>query len=468
MHDDGPGHAVGDGRPPRSGGRSPLLPALVIILVTALGAAAVLTLQRLASGPARAGPASQGTARSGTRSDGTGDDGTGKNATGNGGPGKNASGNGGPGRSGPGDNAGGRVNERAAYGRILPSIVDVTSTLRYANQTAEGTGFVISANEALVLTNNHVVRGATTVTATLARTGRIYTARIVGVDVADDVALLQLRGPGGLAAARMGNSARLAPGTPVLAVGNRAGQGGSPAIAPGAISGLNRTIRATDANSSFTETLHNMLQTTAQIAPGDSGGPLVNSAGQVIGMNTATGTGGAPGAGVAGYAIPINAALSTARLIAAGHAGPGIIIGVPGFLGVLLPASTSPDPRRQAQDQAGRTGGGASLAKGVRNGARERARCLSTDDATGAPPVIAPARSGALIDGVLCGTAAAAAGIAAGDVITGLGGRTVTSPAALSGLLNSRRPGAAVAVAWVSVSGTRHTARVRLDAAPAR
>src|SRR5262245_17833327 len=124
-----------------------------------------------------------------------------------------------------GQSAARSLNAQAIYDRLEPSIVDVTATLRYDDETASGTGFVVDGRAALVLTNNHVIRDATSVTATLTSTGKSYPARIVGVDVGADIAVLQLEGASGLIAAPLGDSATLALGTPVLAIGNQAGQG---------------------------------------------------------------------------------------------------------------------------------------------------------------------------------------------------------------------------------------------------
>ena len=86
---------------------------------------------------------------------------------------------------------------------------------------------------------------------------------------------------------------------------------------------------------------------------------------------------------------------------------------------------------------------------------------------TVAPASIAPASSGALVDGVLCGTPAASAGIVAGDVITSIGGRAVTSAGSLTALVNRYHPGSRAALAWVGAGGRRHAAVVRLGAGPA-
>ncbi len=346
------------------------------------------------------------------------------------------------------------LNAQAVYDRLQPSIIDVTSTLRYDDETASGTGFVIDGRPALVLTNNHVVRDATSVVATVTSTGKSYPARIVGVDVGADIAVLQLQGATGLTAAPIGDSAAVTLGTPVLAIGNQAGQDGPPTIAPGIINSMNRTIQANDGASGFTETLHGMLQTSAQIEPGDSGGPLADAAGAVIGVDTAAGA----GSPTAGYAIPIDAAMAVARQIAAGRAAPGITLGVGGFLGVVVPSTTSPDPRLQAQGERGLRLGGAQV---------QPPGCLDTEAAAGVPAAVAPARSGALVDGVLCGTGAAAAGITAGDVITAAAGHRVASPDVLTAIVSACRPGTLIPVSWVATSGARRTSMVLIDAAPA-
>src|SRR6478752_8020682 len=119
------------------------------------------------------------------------------------------------------------LNDEAVYQAVQPGVVDVTSNLRYLQETAKGTGFVIDAAAGLILTNNHVIDGATSVTVTPVTSGRSYPARILGYDRADDLALLQVRGIPRLKAVSIGSSAQVPVGTPVLAIGNEAGQGGS-------------------------------------------------------------------------------------------------------------------------------------------------------------------------------------------------------------------------------------------------
>jgi S1-C subfamily serine protease len=203
------------------------------------------------------------------------------------------------------------LSNRAIYARVEPSVVDVNAMLRSSDETASGTGFIIYLGAVYVLTNNHVIRDATAVTVTLPATGRTYHARVVGVDASADIAVLQASSLPRLTAAALGDSARVTVGSAVVALGNRAGAGGPPAFAPGVISGLGRTIEASDGASKYTETLHDLLATTAKIEPGDSGGPLADAAGAVIGVDTAAGSGGTE----AGYAIPIDTAMAAVRQI---------------------------------------------------------------------------------------------------------------------------------------------------------
>ncbi|HEU5385689.1 MAG TPA: trypsin-like peptidase domain-containing protein [Streptosporangiaceae bacterium] len=377
------------------------------------------------------------------------------------------------------------MNDQAVYKQVEPGVVDVTSTLGYLEETAKGTGFVIDAADGLVLTNNHVIDQATSVTVTLVTSGKTYPARILGYDAADDVALLQVRGAA-LTAVRIGDSSRVDVGMPVLAIGNEAGQGGAPTVAPGVISSLGRTIVASDQSSGLTETLHGMFQTSADIRPGDSGGPLADASGRVIGIDTAAGG----NIVYSGYAIPINQAMPIARQIAAGWAGrpgqgepgrsgpgqdspgqgePGrsgrIQIGLPAFLGVLLPGGASSGSER-ADNSGSERADSQELRQDGAVSSGDRA-CSGTSDIPATPVHVAPVRSGALVDGVLCGTPASQAGISAGDVITSVAGEQVSSPGSLTALLSRYHPGSVVPLAWTGPDGSLHAAAVTLAAGPA-
>ena len=347
------------------------------------------------------------------------------------------------------------LSDAVIRARIEPSVVDVTATLTYDDETASGTGFVIDARTGLILTNNHVIRDATFVSVTVPATGQTYQAGIVGVDVAADVAVLQIRPVAGLPAAPLGDSATVTAGAKVISFGNQAGAGGSPAVAPGVITGTDRTIQADDGAAGFSETLHGMLATTARIEPGDSGGPLADSAGTVIGVDTAAGTGGAD----TGYAIPIDAAMAAERQIAGRQPGQGISLGVDGFLGVIVAPGTARSPAvQQAQER--------SVLPGAARPS-SASRCVPTQEGVTTPVTIAPVPVGALVVGVLCGTGAAAAGIAAGDVITTANGHRVESPDALTAIVAGCRPGTVVPVTWVSTAGLARTSLIRLSQAPA-
>jgi S1-C subfamily serine protease len=312
-----------------------------------------------------------------------------------------------------------------------------------------------------VLTNNHVIYGANTVKATLVGSGKSYTARVVGYDETEDVALLQLEGASGLKTVSVGNSSQVSLGTPVLAIGNAGGQGGAPTVAPGIINATDRRITAGDEGSNQTETLDGMLQTSAQIQPGDSGGPLANAAGKVIGMDTAASSSSSQSSSssVLGYAIPINRALSIASDIAAGHGSSTIQIGLPGFLGVLVPQSSSSNPQQQAQQQQGQEGG---------LGGGGTQSCVTTNTSSSVPATIAPASSGALIDNVLCGSAAASAGLGAGDVITAVNGQAVTSPGSLTTIMAKYHGGDKVSLSYVSTSGSKQNVSLTLGTSPAK
>jgi S1-C subfamily serine protease len=362
----------------------------------------------------------------------------------------------------PQGNGGGssNLNDSAVAAKVEPGVVDITSTLNYQSETAEGTGMVLNSN-GLVLTNNHVIYGANTVKATLVGSGKSYTARVVGYDETEDVALLQLEGASGLKTVSVGNSSQVSLGTPVLAIGNAGGQGGAPTVAPGIINATDRRITAGDEGSNQTETLDGMLQTSAQIQPGDSGGPLANAAGKVIGMDTAASSSSSQSSSssVLGYAIPINRALSIASDIAAGHGSSTIQIGLPGFLGVLVPQSSSSNPQQQAQQQQGQEGG---------LGGGGTQSCVTTNTSSSVPATIAPASSGALIDNVLCGSAAASAGLGAGDVITAVNGQAVTSPGSLTTIMAKYHGGDKVSLSYVSTSGSKQNVSLTLGTSPAK
>jgi S1-C subfamily serine protease len=305
-----------------------------------------------------------------------------------------------------------------------PAVVDVVSTLGDQSGTAAGTGIVLTSSGE-VLTNNHVINGATSVQVRDVADGRVYSASVVGYDASHDLAVIQMRGASGLPTADLGNSSTVKVGDKVVAVGNAGGQDGTPSVATGRVTGLDQSITASDASSGTAENLSGLIRTNADIQAGDSGGPLLNSAGQVIGIDTAA----SPGlvqlnssTTTQAFTIPINEALSVAHQIEAGTASATVHIGATGLLGVeIAPAS----------QQLGN-------------------------------PV-----AGAQIEGVQPGSGAEKADLAAGDVITAVGGHTVRSSSDVRSALNGYHPGDKVSVTWTDQMGTSQSGAVVLGSGPA-
>jgi S1-C subfamily serine protease len=210
----------------------------------------------------------------------------------------------------------------AAANTVSPEIVDVLATT--ATSGAAGTGIVLTSTGE-VLTNYHVITGATQITATDISTGQTYPATLVGYDAAADVAVLQLSGASGLPTAQL-DTAEPAVGQTVVAVGNAEGAGGAPKWVSGAVTSDDRSVVATNDSGKSPESLTGMLQDTAGIVPGYSGGPLVNSAGEVVGMNTSGSFTSLSKPATAAYAIPIAKALGIANEIVAGQGSTTITI----------------------------------------------------------------------------------------------------------------------------------------------
>ena len=355
---------------------------------------------------------------------------------------------------------------------VEQGLVIINTTLRYTSEQAAGTGMVISA-DGLVLTNNHVIENATKITATVAATGKNYLAKVVGYDVTGDIALIQLQNPSGLHPVPIGDSSKVKVGASVTALGNAEGQS-QIVPAPGQVTGINQTITASDQGGTVkTETLHGMIQTNANVVAGDSGGSLVNSAGQVIGIDTAGNTVSSPGQqSASGYAIPIKTALSVASQIVAGHASSTVVIGYPPFIGIYVGQGTSSNPQDQAsqaqQQQQNNGFGGFGNGFGNGNGAGNGANpsCYTNDANLSAPSTIASVNSGTLVLGTICGSPAATAGLTAGSVVTSVNGQTVGSPQSLATIMSKLRPGEVVSVTWVTPDNQRKTASLSLTAGP--
>jgi S1-C subfamily serine protease len=298
---------------------------------------------------------------------------------------------------------------------VDPAVVDITLALDGGE--AAGTGMVLTPS-GLVLTNNHVINGSTKISVQIAATGPIHPAHVVGYDVVDDVALLQMEGVSGLKTVSLGDSAAVDVEDPVVTIGNALGAPGPHAVTTGSIDALDQSITANDP-SGGSQDLSGLIQFDARLRPGDSGGPLVNSAGQVIGMNSVGSIGGRrfdPSS--TGYAIPIVHALGIARQIQAGTASASVHIGDRAILGVQVADATSPD---------------------------------------------AP---GARVEGVRNGGPADDAGIRSDTVITSIDKAAITSVDDIDQALFPHGPGDSVEVTWTDPDGTSHTATVELAVGP--
>jgi S1-C subfamily serine protease len=283
----------------------------------------------------------------------------------------------------------------------------------------------VLSSDGVVLTNNHVVDGATSVKVTDIGNGQTYTAAVVGYNPTGDVAVLKLQGASGLRTASLGFSGSVGVGQKVVAVGNAGGRGGLPSVATGRVTGLNAAITAVDEGSGSSEHLTAMIGTDAGIKPGDSGGPLLNTSGQVIGMNTAASTAmmGAPASSEHAFSIPISRAIAIVDKIKEGQGSGTVHIGPTAFLGVAVTS---------------RQGSGLP------------------DSSTG----------GATAQAVVPGGPAAAAGIQAGDTIVQIGGKAVTSPTSLRNDLVPYHPGNPVTVTWQTQQGQTESATLTLANGP--
>jgi S1-C subfamily serine protease len=425
--------------PPRSGFGRVVAYLAVAVLAAGAGAGAAVALNH-SSTPASALAPSSGSGSGANPFGGSG------NGNGNANPfplptsGGEGSNQGGLGSGGTSSGTG-SLNATALGTKVDPGIVDITSTLTYDNATAEGTGMVISSS-GLVLTNNHVIDEATGVSATLVTSGKRYTAKVIGYDDTDDVALLQLVGASGLKTVTL-DSGKAKVGEAVLGLGNAGGAGGLPSTAQGTIQALNQSIEASDSGAQTTEKLHGLIETNAPIEEGDSGGPLVNGSGAVVGMDTAantssSGEGGDSGEGgeattVTGFAIPINTAMSIANKIKAGQASSTVHLGLAGFMGVDVADASTPKDCQTGGDGFGGIGG-----------------------------LTSPVSSGALICVVYPQAPAANAGLAVGDVITSVNGQSVGTADALTNLMANADPNSKLAIDYVDQYGKKHATTVTL------
>lgn len=297
----------------------------------------------------------------------------------------------------------------SAAAQVEPAVVQIDTEIDYQGAFGNGAGFVIDPN-GQVLTNFHVVSGADRITATVG--GRSYPAELVGYNRRRDIAVLQLLGAAGLPVAPIGDSAQLAAGEPVVALGNANGSGGPLTREIGTVTAFGRTVQAEDALTGSKEELTGLIEFAAPVVAGDSGGPVINGLGQVVGVTTAASVTFQFGPGGEGFAIPINDAIGIANQIRSRAPSAEVHIGPPALLGV-----------------------------GVRTAQRG---------------------PGVLIAEVLSGGPAERAGLVGGDILTVIDGTPLDSATTLTYVLDRHYPGDVIDLTWIDTNGVERTGKATL------
>ena len=308
--------------------------------------------------------------------------------------------------------------------RVIHSVVSID--VRNNGQEDQGTGMILTS-DGMVVTNNHVIAlGANggTITVTASGSTKALPTVLVGTDPSNDVALLRIQNASGLTPVTFGNSAKIEVGDAAVAIGNALGlAAGTPTVTSGIISALGRTVTAGDGSSGNTETLTNMIQTDAAINPGNSGGPLLDSAGDVIGMNTAV-----AGSSVGSNAQNIGFAITAARiksLLPELEKGGTSSTNHGGYMGIQI-ATLTPDLRTQYN--------------------------------------LVPMQGAVILD-VVAGSPAAQAGLRQGDVIVAIDSKTIISADQVTQITRSHKAGDTLSVT-VERGAQRQTQRVTLGSPP--
>jgi S1-C subfamily serine protease len=315
------------------------------------------------------------------------------------------------GNSGSGSSSNTSPNVSSVEASVDPGIVNITSQL--GEGVAKGTGMVITS-DGEVLTNNHVIDGATNISVQLVDGGATYHATVLGYDATDDVALLKLDNASNLKTVPINTASNVSVNDGIVVIGNAYGQDGTPAAVEGVVTATNKTITASDEFGSNPETLHGLIEVSARVVSGDSGGAVANTNGQVIAMTTAASTDrfSPVAASTTAYAIPISHALDIAHQIEQRDESAHVHIGLHGLLGVA-----------------------------VRD--------------TGA--------DGVSVVGVQDGSAAASAGIGEGDTITSIDGTTVHTANDLERAMAATHQGDRIRVGWQDGNRNSHEETVTLN-----
>ncbi|MGH9302125.1 MAG: S1C family serine protease [Acidimicrobiales bacterium] len=325
------------------------------------------------------------------------------------------------------------VDIQGVLAKVLPEVVAIEA--RTAGRgglfggggagTDAGSGMIVSP-DGEILTNNHVISGAVSLSVTFYGQSKAHPAHVVGTDPAGDMALIKVDGVSGLPTVTFGNSKNVRVGDSVLAIGNALDLSAqTPTVTEGIISAQGRTLDTGTANNPG-EHLTDLLQTDAPISPGNSGGPLVNSSAQVIGMNTAVGTSGgsnAPAQNI-GFAI---ASATIQPVLSQLRSGKSMAVASKAFLGVTAVSLT---PSLQSQY-------GFSIS------------------------------SGAVVASVTPGSPANNANLRSGDVITAVDGTPITSAPDLVKAIGGHKPGDKVTLT-INRTGQDISQPVTLGSVPTR
>lgn len=312
--------------------------------------------------------------------------------------------------------AGGADDVGAIAARVSPATVELSVDQHYHADSYGGTGMVLTST-GLLLTDEHVITEADTITAEIGGTGRTYRVALIGVDLANDVALLQMERASGLRTVTLGRSSSAAVGDRVVVVGYPGDAG--PSTITGWVTGLDDAVDvdvpAADRGTSREPKIRysGMLRTDARTRAGVSGGPVADVGGRVIGMAQV-------GGNDEDFDIPIDRALASARQIAAGHASADVVIGAPAELGVLA--------------RTWNTSGRAPGAKVVTVYPHTPARSISLQE---------------------------------GDLILAIDTAAIASGPELRQVLSRYHPGDRAGVTWIDSRGQEHTVKVTLGTGPA-
>lgn len=383
-----------------------------------------------------------------------------------------------------GNGSSGSSDIQSAASKVEPAIVDINTTLASAggSSKAAGTGIVLTSSGE-VLTNNHVVEGATSVNVSIDGHGT-HPAKVLGVDPSRDVALVQVQGVSGLPTAKLADSSSLKQGQQVAVLGNACGQGDT-TVTTGQITGLNQSVTAQD-DTGGSENLTGMVAIDASIVPGDSGGAIVNSSGQVVAMTTAGNGGnnacGNNGAGLQGsFGQPGSGTQPGDGSGGSGGSGGGEVPGqVPG---------QAPGEAPGGSDGGGNGGGQSGSTTGYGVPANTAASVINQIRAEKWTSEVLPGQTGflgvegrdltealaqrlglsvdagVLIVGFADSSPAQNAGIPENAVITAVAGNAVSSTQSLQQQLAQHKPGEKVTVSWTDASGS-HSSTVTLGSGP--